>query len=112
MERKELGHEIRIHSLSADRTEQLAQFQSDGVPPDTNEVLTVRERRANLIEDIAYKLTDLITIISGRVELLCETVPSAHLRDLHEIRKTAMKGAVFSELLLRSVQACRKEMGI
>lgn len=71
-----------------------------------------REQRANLIEGIAYKLTDLITIISGRVELLCEAVPSVHLKDLHEIRTTAMKGVAFSELLLRAVQACRREMGL
>ena len=76
------------------------------------EALVVRERRAQLIEDIAYKLTDLITIISGRVELLSESVPSIHIKDLQEIRQTALKGVVFSELLLRSVQACRKEMGI
>ena len=78
----------------------------------TSDPVTVREQRAKLIEEIAYKLTDLVTIISGRIELLCETVPRMHLKDLHEIRTTAMKGVAFSELLLRAVQACRREMGL
>jgi len=112
MDKKDLWPEVGTNAASAARREQLAQGTGIGFGPNTAEALVVRERRAQLIEDIAYKLTDLITIISGRVELLSESVPSIHIKDLQEIRQTALKGVVFSELLLRSVQACRKEMGI
>src|SRR5256885_2862367 len=42
---------------------------------DTGEVIEVRAKRAKLIEEISYQLTELITIISGRVEILNERVP-------------------------------------
>ena len=112
MDRKDLWPEERVNATSGESVERLEQSGGNGFPSGTAEALMVRERRAQLIEDIAYKLTDLITIISGRVELLSESVPSVHVKDLQEIRQTAMRGVAFSELLLRSVQACRKEMGI
>src|SRR5439155_25541 len=40
---------------------------------DTGEVIEVRAKRAKLIEEISYQLTDLITIMSGRVEILNDT---------------------------------------
>jgi hypothetical protein len=112
MDRKDLWPDSRASATSGERVERPEQSGGDGFSPGIAEALTERERRAQLIEDIAYKLTDLITIISGRVELLSERVPSVHVKDLQEIRQTAMKGVAFSELLLQSVQACRKEMGI
>lgn len=112
MDKKDLWPEVRTNGTSGEGRKSVAPGSESVFPPETAEVLMVRERRAQLIEDIAYKLTDLITIISGRVELLSESVPSIHLRDLQEIRQTAMKGVAFSEMLLRSVRACRKEMGI
>jgi len=112
MDKKDLWPDAGTNGTSEEKRKQLAQGNGTGFGPDTAEALVVRERRAQVIEDIAYKLTDLITIISGRVELLSESVPSVHIKDLQEIRRTALKGVAFSELLLRSVQACRKEMGI
>ncbi len=112
MDMKDLWPEARVNATSGETVEKPANNSGTGFPSGMAEALMVRERRAQLIEEIAYKLTDLITIISGRVELLTESVPSVHVKDLQEIRQTAMKGVAFSELLLRSVQACRKEMGI
>jgi hypothetical protein len=89
MDRKDLWPESRASATSGERLEKPEQSGGNGFPAGTAEALMERARRAQLIEDIAYKLTDLITIISGRVELLSERVPSVHVKDLQEIRQTA-----------------------
>src|SRR5690349_2912391 len=58
---------------------------------DMGEVVVVGAKRAKLIEEISYQLTDLITVISRRVEILNERVPDVFLEDLQAIRKAAMK---------------------
>jgi len=70
-----------------------------------------RAKRAKLIEEISYQLTDLITIISGWVEILNERVPSIFLEDLQAIRKAVMKGVEFSKQLHLAALACRREIG-
>jgi hypothetical protein len=79
---------------------------------DTGEVVVVRGKRAKLIEEISYQLTDLITIISGRVEILNESVPNVFLEDFEAIRKAAMKGVEFSKQLRLAALACRREIGV
>jgi hypothetical protein len=79
---------------------------------DTGEVIVVRAKRAKLIEEISYQLTDLITIISGRVEILNERVPNVFREDLQAIRKAAMKGVEFSKQLRLAALACRREIGV
>jgi len=74
-------------------------------------VIEVRAKRAKLIEEISYQLTDLITIISGRVEILNERVPGIFVEDLQTIRKAAMKGVEFSKQLRLAALACRREIG-
>ncbi|OLB38896.1 MAG: hypothetical protein AUH11_05660 [Acidobacteria bacterium 13_2_20CM_57_17] len=78
----------------------------------TGELVVVRAKRAKLIEEISYQLIDLITIISGRVEILNGRVPNAFLEDLQAIRKAAMKGMEFSKQLRLAALACRREIGV
>jgi len=74
--------------------------------------LRVRADRAKLIEEISYRLTDLITIISARVELLSDKVPGNCRDDLQAIRAAAMKGVQFSKRLLQAAQDCRRGIGL
>ena len=80
--------------------------------PAAPEALRVRADRAKLIEEISYRLTDLITIISARVELLSDKAPGNCRHDLQAIRTAAMKGVQFSKRLLQAAQDCRREIGL
>lgn len=75
------------------------------------EALRVRADRAKQIEEISYRLTDLITIISARVELLTEKGPSNCRHDLLAIRAAALQGVQFSKRLHQAAQDCRREIG-
>src|SRR5439155_26043573 len=63
----------------------------------TGEVIEVRAKRAKLIEEICYQLSDLITIIAGRVEILNETVLGIFVESLQAIRQATRKGVEFSK---------------
>lgn len=72
----------------------------------------VRANRAKRIEEISYRLTDLVTIVSGLMDILSDKVPSIDRQDLQAIRNTAIKGAEFSKQLLVAVRDCRREIGM
>ena len=89
-------------------------IQTSGIdsPPDAGEPSFVRAQRAKLIEEISYRLTDLITIISARLEILGEQAPSTLRGELLRTRDIAIKGVEFSKLLLRAAQDCRREINM
>ena len=76
------------------------------------EALRVRAARAKLIEEISYRLTDLITIISVRVELLSDKAPGSCWHDLLAIRAAALKGVEFSKRLHQAARDCRSEISL
>lgn len=71
----------------------------------------VRKRvaRAKLIEQTTYRLTDLLTIISGRIEILSEKVPVPCKAELLAIRIELKKGVELNERFLLAAQACQRE---
>jgi len=74
--------------------------------------LRVRADRAKQIEEISYRLTDLITVISARVELLTDKAPGNCRHDLQAIRAAAMQGVQFSKRLLQAAKDCRREINL
>jgi hypothetical protein len=80
--------------------------------PVVPEALRVRANRAKLIEEVSYRLTDLITIISARVELLSDKAPGNCWHDLLAIRAAALKGVEFSKRLHQAARECRREIGL
>jgi len=75
------------------------------------ESVRVRRERANLIEKTTYQITDLLTIISGRIEILSDKVPEICKGELLEIRKVVTRGVELNKRLFQAVQACRQEIG-
>jgi hypothetical protein len=80
--------------------------------PVVPEASRVRAARAKLIEEISYRLTDLITIISVRIELLSDKAPGNCWHDLLAIRAAALKGVEFSKRLHQAARDCRSEIGL
>ena len=87
------------------------QANSLSVNPHSQAVL-LRAARATLIEEMCYRLTDLFTLICGRVEILSDKMPTALLEDLQSIRTAAMKGAEFNKGVFGAAQECRREIGV
>ncbi len=85
MGRKHLEARPLPNSPSEDITTEAAQEGSASSQPIAPEGLRVRADRAKLIEEISYRLTDLFTIISARVELLSDKVPGNCRDDLQAI---------------------------
>jgi len=71
-----------------------------------------RAARAKLVEDTAYQIIDLFTIISGRIELLIDRTPAEHQYELAAIRKVVVNGVRLSDQLLQASRACRLELGV
>jgi len=81
------------------------------VSPHSQAVL-LRAARATLIEEMCHRLTDLFTLICGRVEILSDKTPTGLLEDLQSIRRAAMKGAEFNKRVFGAAQECRREIGL
>jgi hypothetical protein len=71
----------------------------------------IRAARAKLIEETTYRLTDLFTIISGRIEILSEKVPDLCRQELQAIREVLTRGVELNNRLYLAAQACRREIG-
>jgi len=69
----------------------------------------VRIARANLIEETTYRLTDLFTIVSARIELLGDKVPAACRDELEAIRNVLIRGVELNKRLVQAAQSCRRE---
>lgn len=76
-----------------------------------SEAAGIRAARAKLIEETTYRLTDLFTIISGRVEILSEKVPDICRQELLAIREVLARGVELNRRLYLTAQACRREIG-
>ena len=79
-------------------------------PPEA-EAPRIRAARAKLIEETTYRLTDLFTIISGRIEILSEKVPDICRQELLAIRNVLTRGVELNNRLYLAAQACRREIG-
>jgi hypothetical protein len=101
--------EARIAAPSSDSPATSADSTTSVFSPE--DVNRIRALRAKRIEEIASKLTDLVTVICGRAELLLESAPLVCQKELLAIRDTAKNGVAFSLQLLQAVEACRKEIG-
>jgi hypothetical protein len=112
VERKHLDARPLGNSCLEEGPGEAAERNSTISQPAAPQALRVRAERAKLIEEISYRLTDLITIISARVELLSEKAPGNCLQDLQAIRTAAMTGVQFSKRLLQAAQDCRREVGL
>ena len=75
------------------------------------EAARIRAARAKLIEETTYQLTDLFTIISGRIEILSEKVPEICRQELLAIREVLTRGVELNNRLYLAAQACRREIG-
>lgn len=73
------------------------------------ERLRNRAARAKLIEQTTYRLTDLFTIISGRIEILSDKVPIRCREELLAIREELKKGVELNKRFFLAAQACRRE---
>jgi hypothetical protein len=71
----------------------------------------VRAARAKVVEDTAYRLPDIFTIISGRIEILSDKVPGMRREELLPIRSVAMRGVELNKRLFLAAQECRGELG-
>lgn len=67
----------------------------------------IRAARAKLIEETTYRLTDLFTIVSARIELLSDKAPTALREELAAIRKVVLHGVELNKRLFQVAQACR-----
>ena len=103
------GSNAHFPAPSSDSSATSANSTTSSFSPE--DVKRVRALRAKRIEEIAYKLTDLVTVICARAELLLESAPLVCQKELLAIRDTAKNGVAFSLQLLQAVEACRKEIG-
>ena len=63
------------------------------------EAARIRAARAKLIEETTYRLTDLFTIISARIEILSEKVPDMCREELRAIRGVLTRGVELNNRL-------------
>jgi hypothetical protein len=75
-----------------------------------NDAERLRAARAKLIEETTYRLTDLLTIISGRIDILSDKVPPTVKQELVAIRAEVKKGVELNERFFLVAQACRREV--
>ena len=81
---------------------------SNALEPDA---ARIRAARAKLIEETTYHLTDLFTIISGRIEILSDKLPDIWQHELLAIRNVLKRGVELNNRLYLAAQACRREIG-
>lgn len=65
-----------------------------------------------MIEDTTYRITDLFTIVVGRIEILIDRLPTTYRDDLAVIRKVVLDGVKLNEQLLLASRACRRDIGL
>ena len=75
-----------------------------------SETTGIRAARAKFIEETTYHLTDLFTVISGRIEILGEKVPDIFRQELQAIRDVLVRGVELNKRLYLTAQACRREI--
>lgn len=75
------------------------------------EAARIRAARAQLIEETTYRLTDLFTIVSARIEILSDKANAVCREELEAIRKVVIKGVELNRRLFLAAQACRRELG-
>lgn len=76
------------------------------------DAVRIRAERANLLEKTTYQITDLLTIILGRIEILSDKVPDLCKEELQSIRSVVAKGVELNKRFFLAVQACRREIGV
>ena len=70
-----------------------------------------RAARATLIQEITLRITDVLTTISGRIEILSANAASPYREELLALRQVAMRGAELNHRVFRAAQECREELG-
>jgi len=83
------GRGQNARELGADRESGKGSRQGMKEGPETGRS---RAARAKLIEETTYRLTDLFTIVSARIELLNDRVSPPCREELSAIRKTLLHG--------------------
>ena len=77
----------------------------------TRDAIAVRAARAKLIEQTCLKLTDQLTVIHGKAQILSEKLPADLREDLLRIRNAVMKGMEFNKRVLEAAHQCQQEVG-
>ena len=108
-ENVELGS--REHPIAPEEVTAPGKGNERGPIPVDPEAARIRAARAKLIEETTYQLTDLFTIISGRIEILSEKVPDLCRQELRAIRGVLIRGVELNNRLYLAAQACRREIG-
>lgn len=70
-----------------------------------------RAARATLIQEITLRITDVLTTISGRIEILSVNAASPYREELLALRQVVMRGAELNQRVFRAAQECREELG-
>ena len=70
-----------------------------------------RAARATLIQEITLRITDVLTTISGRIEILSANAESPYREELLALRQVVMRGAELNQRVFRAAQECREEIG-
>jgi hypothetical protein len=70
-----------------------------------------RAARTQVVEETTYRLTDLYTAITGRIEILSDRVPGPCREELLAIRAVVTKCVELNRRLFVVAQECRAEMG-
>lgn len=84
-------------------------YQENAAGPQNGpETADMRATRAKLIEEITYRLTDLFTIVSARIELLGDRLSPPCREELTAIRKVLLHGVELNRRLHLVAEACRR----
>jgi len=70
-----------------------------------------RASRATLIQEITLRITDVLTTIFGRIEILSASAASLCRQELLALRQVVMRGAELNQRVFRAAQECREELG-
>lgn len=83
-----------------------------GSEPSARDSIAARTARAKLIEQACHRLTDQLTVIHGKIQILGEKLPAVLHEDLLTIRNAVLKGMEFNERVLGAAHECQREVGI
>ena len=70
-----------------------------------------RAARATLIQEITLRITDVLTTVSGRIEILSARAASPCHEELLALRQIVLRGAELNQRVFRAAQECREELG-
>jgi hypothetical protein len=70
-----------------------------------------RAARATLIQEIKLRIADVLTTISGRIEILSANAASPYREELLALRQVVMTGAELNQRVFRAAQECWEELG-